>query len=250
MTRNPVKARLLAGEVARGLWLNLETPVAAEIAAQAGFDWGLIDCEHGVFDPAGVRTRLMALAQAGAEGVVRLPGAQPWMIQQVLDAGARGIMVPRVEAAGTAAAIVAAGRYPPAGSRGMAAAITRGGGYGGDPLHRAQAADDMLVALQIETRAGLDAIEAIAAVDGVDVLFVGPADLAMDLGLDMGAPAHAAILSEALDRIAAAGAIPGILAFGPAEAASLRAAGARMLGVGSDVALLAGAMRQLEEATR
>ncbi|MEM7711263.1 MAG: aldolase/citrate lyase family protein [Pseudomonadota bacterium] len=230
--------RLRAGETLRGLWQTLPGPEAAEIAARAGFDWLVIDGEHGPWDPGDIRRRLIAAPDAA----VRVPVGEAWVIKQALDLGARTILVPMVHSAGEAAAAVAACRYPPAGLRGVGAMVARAAMYGLDPDYVDRADEEISVWVQAESRAALDDLDAICAVPGLDCVFLGPADLAADMGKAAYDPAVHAALEDAIGRIAAAGLAPGIFAADPERWA---AAGARVVALGADGMVLARGLRAL-----
>ncbi|MER2533801.1 MAG: 4-hydroxy-2-oxoheptanedioate aldolase [Rhizobiaceae bacterium] len=245
---NRFKRALRDGRPQIGLWLGLANPYTAELCAGAGFDWLLIDGEHA---PNTIPTMLAQLQAIGGasqgEAVVRLPIGETWMIKQVLDLGAQTILVPMVETAEQARALVRAVRYPPAGVRGVGAALARASAFNriGDYLRTADAEICLLV--QVENRAGLEALDAIASVDGVDGVFVGPADLAADMGFlgRPGAPEVQAAVEDALLRIHSHGKAAGILTSDGALARRYLDLGATFVAVGSDVGLLVGATSAL-----
>lgn len=166
--------RVRGGESVVGTFLNLGSPLAAEICARAGFDFAVVDLEHGAGTEAELIPTLQALGSCGA--IVRVESAERPRVQRALDAGADGVMVPRVGSAAEAVAAVAATRYPPRGARGVAY-MNRGADFGAGAPEA-----DALVAIQVETRGAVDEAREIAGIDGVDVLFVGPADLGAALG--------------------------------------------------------------------
>jgi 2-keto-3-deoxy-L-rhamnonate aldolase RhmA len=169
-----ITERVRGGESAVGTFLNLGSPLAAEICARAGFDFAVVDLEHGAGTEAELIPTLQALGSCGA--IVRVESAERPRVQRALDAGADGVMVPRVGSAAEAVAAVAATRYPPRGARGVAY-MNRGADFGAGAPEA-----DALVAIQVETRGAVDEAREIAGIDGVDVLFVGPADLGTALG--------------------------------------------------------------------
>ncbi|WP_126283375.1 4-hydroxy-2-oxoheptanedioate aldolase [Burkholderia stagnalis] len=244
---NSFKAALARGDAQVGLWLGLANPYGAEVVAGAGFDWLLIDGEHAPNTVPTILAQLQAIAPYPSHPVVRVPWNDPVRIKQVLDVGAQSLLVPMVQSAGEAQAAVAATRYPPHGIRGVGSALARASRWNrvGDYLHRAN--DEMAVLVQVETRAGLDAIDAIARVDGVDGVFIGPADLAADLG-HLGNPAHPdvqAAIDGAIRAIKAAGKAPGILSADEAAARRYFDAGALFVAVGVDTTLLARSVERL-----
>lgn len=198
---NAFRALLQTGRPLAGMFCGMNSPVAAEAAAALGYDWVLIDMEHGAPEIPGVIAHLQAIAAGGAANMVRVPWNDPVIIKRVLDAGATAIMVPMVQNAEEASRAVAATRYPPAGIRGVAG-VTRATRFGltSDYIHRANA--EVYVVAQIETLAAVDALPGILAVDGLDAIFIGPTDLASSMGHpgDLG---HAEVLA-AVSRVAAA----------------------------------------------
>jgi 4-hydroxy-2-oxoheptanedioate aldolase len=239
LPRNTFKAALAEGRQQIGLWCSIPGAGVAEALAGCGFDWLLIDTEHTVTDLPTVQAMLAAAAPYPVHCAVRPGWNDAVEIKRLLDAGAQTILVPYVQSAEEAARAVAAVRYPPRGMRGVAA-VTRASRFGrvADYLSRADAEVCLLV--QVETAAALDRIEEIAAVAGVDGLFIGPADLAASMG-HPGRPDHpavrAAILS-AIGRIRAAGKPAGILSLDPALLAAAVAAGTTFTAVETDLSLL------------
>ena len=239
-TGNRFKDRLRGGTVQIGFWLSLADSYTAEICAGAGFDWLLIDGEHGPNDLRSILGQLQAVAAFPADAVVRVPVGETWMIKQLLDIGARTLLVPMVETAEQAEALVAAVRYPPRGRRGVGAAVARASGFDRDHGYMQRADIENCLLVQIETRLGLDNLEAIAAVDGVDGLFIGPADLSASLGHpgDPTAPAAQAAIDDGLRRIVAAGKAAGIIMGDEGLVRHAMSLGASFVAVGTDVALL------------
>ena len=244
---NRFKARLLRGDLQIGLWLALAGPYAAELCASAGFDWLLIDAEHAPNDNRSILSQLQAIAPYDSQPVVRPPIGESWMIKQLLDLGVETLLVPMVETASQAAEIVAATRYPPHGIRGVGSAIARASRWGADEAYLASANERMCVLLQIESRTGLDDLEAIAAVPGVDGVFIGPADLSASMGFlgNPGADEMVVAIESAIGRIRQTGRVAGILSTDPATARHYIDLGCRFVAVGADTVLLAGAARAL-----
>src|SRR6202789_1892670 len=208
---SPTAARwraLLAGQrPVTGMWVASGSPVVAEICAGSGVDWLLIDSEHAPNDLRSILAQLHAVAPYPVTPVVRPPVGDPVLIKQLLDLGVEVLLIPMVESAAQARALVAATRYPPDGIRGGGAALARasrwdrGGGYPQGP------AETVSLLVQIESAAGLEALPEIAAVDGVDGIFLGPADLAASLG-HLGEQAHpegTGAVEDAIKAIIAAG---------------------------------------------
>lgn len=244
---NTLKAALRAGKVQHGIWLTSGTSVLAELAGNAGFDWCLIDGEHGPNTLSEMLPQLQALAISGTAPVVRIAGAEAWMVKQVLDLGCQTILVPMVDDAETAARMARAMRYPPQGNRGMGAVLARASRFGSiaDYPHSANA--QMCLMVQAESASSVANIDAIAATDGVDGVFVGPADLSADMGYP-GQPDHPqveAAIDHLIARTVAAGKIAGIITFDQSRFVEYVQKGVTFLGVGGDLLILNTALRNL-----
>ena len=244
---NPFKLALRRGQAQIGLWLAMAAPYTAELCANAGFDWLLLDGEHSPLDLRTALAQLQAIAPYRSHAVVRPPVGDAVLIKQLLDIGASTLLVPMVETEEQARHLVAATRYPPRGIRGVGAGIARASrwGYVGDYLARAD--DQVCLLLQIETKRGLDNLDAIMALDGVDGLFLGAADLSASLGY-LGQPSHPAVLeamADAIGRIRAAGKAPGVLTTDPAQARHFLDLGCLFVAVGVYTLLLAQATQAL-----
>jgi len=224
-----------------GLWQALANPYTAEICAGAGFDWLLIDAEHGPNDLPLVLQQLQAVESSDTEAVVRLPCGDAALIKQYLDIGARTLLIPMVESASQASNIVAATRYPPRGVRGVGSAIGRASRWNRAPDYLHTAEQDICLLLQVESIAGMDACSEIAATDGVDGVFIGPSDLAAALG-HLGHPGHHDVqtaIESMLTNILAAGKAAGTLAADETLARKYLNAGMQFVAVGTDVTILA-----------
>ena len=237
---NTFKKALAAGDLRVGLWVALADGYAAELCATCGFDWLLIDGEHAPNDLRSTLAALQSVAAYPAHPVVRIPRADDALIKQVLDIGATTVMVPMVESADQARQLVRAMRYPPHGIRGVGSGIARSARWSqyGNYLHEANERVCLLV--QVETREALSQVGDIAAVEGVDGVFIGPADLAASFGL-LGQPTHPevkAAIEEGIRAIANAGKAPGILCADEALARRYIDVGARFVAVGVDTSLL------------
>lgn len=245
MPHNRFKSRLRAGEAQIGLWVGLADANAAEIGAVAGFDWLLIDGEHGPNDLRTILAQLQAVNGYDASPIVRPPEGTTVAIKQLLDIGAQTLLIPMVNTPEQAESLVAATRYPPQGVRGVAGA--RGARWGQVEGYWAKADDEVCLIVQIETLEAIDNLEAIAAVEGVDALFVGPSDLAGAMGHlgNVGHPEVVEAVNDALARIQAAGKPAGILALQPDVARGCLDAGATFVAVGVDTLLLARSAAQL-----
>ena len=238
--RNTLKAALDRGEMQSGLWLAMASPLGAELAGNAGFDWCLIDAEHGPNTLTTIMAQLQALAGTRAQPVVRVPFGADWILKQVLDLGVQTLVVPMVNTAEQARRVAAAVRYPGQGVRGMGAVLSRASGYGEIVDYVTSANDEICLFVQIESAEAVANVDEIAAVDGVDGLFVGPADLSADMG-HVGQPGHPrvqAAIAQAHAAAQAAGKVAGTITFDPAEFHSLAAQGVRFLGLGGDVQVL------------
>jgi 4-hydroxy-2-oxoheptanedioate aldolase len=244
---NTFKASLTSGKAQIGLWLGLGTANTAELAATAGFDWLLVDGEHGPSDVPLILAQLQAIAASGSHPVVRPPIGETWLIKQLLDIGAQTLLVPMVETAAQAEQLVRATRYPPHGVRGVGAALARASAYNGIPDYLTTANDQICLLVQVESVAAMAQIEAIAAVDGVDGIFIGPSDLAADMGHlgKPGAPEVQAAVDHGIARIIAAGKPAGILTADMTLAHHYIALGASFVAVGTDVTTFASALRSL-----
>lgn len=246
LPRNAFKQALAKGERQIGLWSGLASPIAADILAGAGFDWIVIDGEHGPNDITTLLPQLQAMRGGTAEPVFRVPWNDMVIIKRALDVGARTLLIPFIQNAEEARRAVAATRYPPLGIRGVSV-TPRANDYGRVQNYHKNAHLDTCVLLQLETRAALKEIEAVAAIDGVDGIFIGPSDLAADFG-HLGNPKHPdvqAAIKDAAARIRAAGKSAGFLTGALDDIEPLIEMGFNFTAVGSDVGLLARGAEQL-----
>ncbi|RFB95373.1 2,4-dihydroxyhept-2-ene-1,7-dioic acid aldolase [Rhizobium leguminosarum bv. trifolii] len=237
---NHFKRKLMAGQSQIGLWCGLPGSYAAEIVAPAGFDWLLFDTEHSPSDVLTVLPQLQAVAPYSASPVVRPAFNDSVLIKRFLDIGVQTLLVPYVQNEEEAMAAVAAIRYPPRGTRGVSA-LTRATRFGRVPSYAQIAEREICLLLQIETREALDRLESIAAVEGVDGIFIGPADLAASFG-HPGQPGHPEVvvaIEGAIRRLKALGKPAGILTPDEKFAARCISLGTLFTAVGVDVALLA-----------
>lgn len=252
MPSNLFKQRLRQGQWQVGLFLGLASAYSTEILAGTGFDWLVIDAEHSPNHLPGVLAQLQAAAAYPVQMLVRPMSHDPALIKQYLDAGAQTLLVPLVDDAAQALALVRAVRYPPEGIRGVAASLARAALWNGVADYVTHANAEVCLVVQVETRQGLENLDAILAVDGVDAVFIGPADLAASLG-HLGEPAHPevrAAIEGALRRIADSGKAAGVFVTDPALAAKYRELGACFVAVGGDTTLLRGAALKLANAFR
>jgi 4-hydroxy-2-oxoheptanedioate aldolase len=181
MPINHFKRALAQRSFQAGLFLGLGNPLSAEILAGCGFDFLLIDAEHGANDVRSVQAQLQAIAASAVPALVRAPNHDAALIKQLLGVGAQTLLLPMVDTAAQAAALVSAMRYPPRGIRGVGTALERGARWNGVAGYFAHVEEQNCLIVQVESRAGLANVEAIAAVEGVDALFIGPADLAASM---------------------------------------------------------------------
>jgi len=237
---NQLKRNLRDGRAQIGLWSQFASPIVVDVLAGSGFDFLVLDTEHGPSELPTVLEQLRALTGGTASGVVRVAWNDPIQFKRLLDVGAQSLLVPFVQNADEARRAVAATRYPPQGIRGVAVA-TRANRYGRVKGYFDRAHDELCVLVQLETRVALGNLESIAAVEGVDGLFVGPSDLAAGLGHlgDSGHPEVRAAIDDAIPRICATGKRAGILAPIEADARHWLELGCLFVAVGSDVGLLA-----------
>lgn len=247
MQRNTFKQSLLAGKPQYGLWLGLSESFSAEICAGAGFDWLLIDAEHGPNDLRTILSQLQATAPYCSQPVVRPPQGDHVLIKQLLETGVQTLLIPMVESAAQAAGLVQAMRYPPEGIRGVGSALARASRWGRIGDYALRANDEMCLLVQVETRAGMENLDAIMQVAGVNGVFFGAADLAASCG-HLGQSTHpeiVAMIKDGLRRVSAVGKAGGVLCGERALALEYRDAGARFIAVGVNTLLLAAATSAL-----
>ena len=238
---NPFKTALSARQPQIGLWLSMADPYLAEAAATTGYDWLLIDGEHAPNDLRSTLGALQAVASHPAQPVVRVVEGSTALIKQMLDIGVKTLLVPMVDTAEQARGIVAATQYPPLGIRGVGSALARASRWNRIPDYLQQANDAMCVLVQIETREALKNLPQILDVEGVDGVFIGPADLSADMGF-AGNPQHPevqAAIEQAIAQILSAGKAPGILMANEPLAKRYLELGALFVAVGVDTTLLA-----------
>jgi 4-hydroxy-2-oxoheptanedioate aldolase len=250
--RNIFKSSLSSHQPSFGLWLALADPYSAELCATAGFDWLVIDQEHAPNDLRSTLAQLQAVAPYPVQTIVRPPLGEVHVIKQLLDIGAQTILVPMMESAEQATQMVRAMKYPPAGIRGVGAAIARSSRWQAIPDYLQGANDEVCLLVQIETQAGLNNIEAIANVEGVDGLLIGPSDLAASFGL-LGQSTHPlvhAAIEKAVSRIRATGKAAGILGTDEQTTRDYIQFGCNFVAVGADTMLLANAARDLAKRFR
>jgi len=245
--KNMFKTALKDGKLQLGLWQALTSPVTVEICGNAGYDWLLIDAEHAPNDLPLLVEQLRALKGSPSHPIVRPPIGETWIIKQLLDIGAQTLLVPMVESGEQAKSLVRAMLYPPHGVRGVGAALARASGYNSIPDYLKTANDEVCLLLQIESRTGIEVLDEITCTDGVDGVFIGPADLAADMG-HLGHPGHAAVqaaVEDAIRRIVGHGKAAGVLTSDLGLARRYADIGATFVGIGNDVTLLGNAAGKL-----
>lgn len=237
---NHFKRAIKAGRSQIGLWCSLASNISVEIVAGSGFDWLLLDTEHSPNELNMVYGQLQAVMENQVQPIVRPPWNDQVMIKRFLDAGVQTLLVPMVQTVEEAEQAVASTRYPPRGVRGFASA-SRSSRFGRVKDYHTRCEEEICVLVQIETKQGLDNLEAIAAVEGVDGVFIGPGDLSAGLGYlgDQGNPAFRPVLEDAMRRIKATGKAPGILTGDEALARRCIELGCLFTAVGADSGILA-----------
>lgn len=247
MPINHFKQRLRSGQAQIGLWLGLADAYCAELAANAGFDWLLIDGEHAPNDLRGMLAQLQAVAPYPSQAMIRPVIGNTALIKQVLDIGAQTLLVPMVETAEQARQLVKAVHYPPTGVRGVGSALARASRWNSIAGYLDHADAQMCLLVQIENKEGLANLDEIVAVDGVDGVFIGPADLSAAMG-HRGNPGHPevqAVIEDAIVRISKAGKAAGILSADEKLARRYIELGAAFVAVGVDTTVLMRGLRDL-----
>ena len=242
-----LKKRIQSGEAVNGCWLNLGSALTAEIVGTAGFDWVLIDLEHGAGVEKDVLSQLQALEHTNTAALVRVESSERQRIHRVLDVGAEGVMCPHINNSAEAKKVVSGLRYPPEGNRGVAKMV-RATGFGKNfNDYSATANENIVGVVQIETGEALKHLDEIAAVDGVDVLFIGPADLTMSLGIfgQFDHPLFVDALKATVSAAQKAGKAAGILLFNPDHYNTYYEMGIRMIACGADATFVADGARNM-----
>ena len=242
--KNAFKAALAGGQPQIGCWVGMANAYAAEIAATAGFDWLLVDGEHAPNDLNSILEQVRVIEGSGSHPVARLPIGETWMIKQYLDAGVQSLLVPMVESGDQAAELVSAVRYPPHGVRGVGSALARASRFAAIPDYLTTADEQICLLVQVENLAGMAALDDILATQ-VDGVFIGPSDLAADMGHigQAGHPEVVAAVLDAIERIVAAGKAAGILTLDPVMQRKCLDLGATFVATDIDVTLFAKALR-------
>lgn len=247
MPQNQFKSNLHAGQTQFGLWLGLGETFSAEICAGAGFDWLLIDAEHGPNDLRSILSQLQAIAPYASHPVVRPSQGDHVLIKQLLETGVQTLLIPMVETAEQAEGLVEAMRYPPAGIRGVGSALARASRWGRIDNYADEANEQMCLLVQVETCLGYENLASILAVEGIDGIFFGAADLAASYGY-LGQSNHPEIveaIGNGLQKVASAGLAGGVLCNDKLLNARYMQMGARFVAVGVDALLLTAATTAL-----
>lgn len=244
---NPFKTALKNGETVFGCWVALADAFAAELMGTAGFDWLVIDGEHAPNDLRSILAQLQALEASESHAVVRVPIGDTRILKQVLDAGAQTVLIPMVDHVDQARQLVRDVTYPPHGDRGVGYALSRASRFNEIADYGTTADDQICLLVQVESVKGIASLDDILTLDGIDGVFIGPADLAADMGHmgNAGHPDVQEVIMDALARIKAAGKAPGILSVHDPMTEAALAAGAQFVAVGADILLLGSAARAL-----
>jgi 4-hydroxy-2-oxoheptanedioate aldolase len=245
--QNRFKRQLAEGVPQYGLWAALADSYVVEVLASAGFDWLLVDNEHAPNDVRSTLAQLQTIAAYPTQAIVRPVLSDAAMIKQLLDIGAQTLLLPMIDSQEQARNAVAATRYPPEGIRGVGSALARASRWNRVPHYLQNSAHEICVLVQVETVKGMENLKDIAAVDGVDGVFFGPADLSASMGLlgKPGDPKVRAAVCEGIKTVCAAGKAAGVLAPDRAFAAEYVEAGATFVAIGTDTGLLSSAASQL-----
>lgn len=246
---NKFKTAIQQGKKQYGIWNGIPHSYAAEILAGAGFDWVLIDAEHAPFSMDQIIIQLQAMSRYNVTPILRLPNANPVYMKTLMDAGVQSFIIPMVEDAKTAELMAKAVRYAPDGIRGVGTALSRAAQWNRVNDYFKLANDQMCVIAQIESVKGVKALDDILAVEGIDVIFLGPADLAGTMG-HLGNPSHPdvqEVVNQTLNKIVESGKTAGVLTSSKELIANYSGQGANMIGVGLDTIILAKATKELAE---
>lgn len=250
LIKNRFKQAMAEGRTQAGFWISLGSAYATEAIAGAGYDWLLLDGEHSPIETESTLAMLQAVAGYPVSAVLRPAANDAVLIKRALDVGAQTLLIPFVESADEARTAVSAMRYPPRGRRGVGGATVRATRFGRIAGYATRCEEELCLLVQAETRRSLENLEEIASVDGVDGVFIGPADLAADLGFP-GQPAHPEVvraIEDAIRRVHACGKACGILTMDADLAGRFVELGCSFVAIGVDVVLLArGSERSLKE---
>lgn len=247
LTPNTFKTAIREGRTTYGIWNGIPHVYAGEICAGAGFDWVVVDGEHAPFDLQSMIHQVQSIELHGIPAIVRIPNDDASVIKQLLDAGARNIIVPMIESGRQAEGIARSMSYPPRGIRGVGTALSRAAQWNRVKDYFNRADKEVCCIAQVESVRGVEALDEILDVEGIDVILLGPADLAASMGL-LGQPGHSEVVEQVkrcIKRIVAAGKAAGFLTVSDRLIREYRDCGATMVGVGLDSLLLAKATEAL-----
>lgn len=244
---NTFKQQIQPGKRSFGIWNGLPGPYTAEICAGAGFDWVCIDGEHAPFDLNDLLQNLQSVELHAATPIIRIPSADPTIIKQLTDMGAQNILIPMIESVQQAETVAKAMRYPPHGSRGVGMALARAAQWDRVNNYHEKADAQMCCIGQVESVKGVAVLDDLLQVEGLDVVFIGPADLAATMGYlgQAGHPEVVALVVDCIRRIRKAGKAAGFLTTSKKLIDAYTEAGSQMIGVGLDALLLAQATSAL-----
>jgi len=246
---NKFKQRLINGELQFGIWNGINNTIVAEILAGSGFDWILIDAEHGPFDIGTIQHQLQAISRFNIPVVVRPPVGEQILVKQLMDIGVQSLLVPVVETADHARNCARYMRYPPEGVRGVGTALARAAQWNRVDQYFEKSNEQMCLTVQVETLKGVQNLEAILEIKDVDAVFIGPADLAASMGY-LGQPGHPDVVAKVnycLEKITSSNKQAGILTGSKELMSNYIAKGVKMVGVGIDTLLLSSAAKELAE---
>ncbi len=247
INENKFKKDLKGDKRLFGLFMGIPNTTVAELCAGAGFDWVLIDGEHGTFDLQSTMAHLQTIAAYPIPSIVRVVEGQTAILKQILDVGAQSVLIPMVDTAEQAEQVVRACKYPPAGVRGLGTALARAAQWNRIPDYLHKANDEICVIVQIETVTAVKNIDAISAVEGVDAVFIGPSDLSASMGF-IGQQDHPEVVEtvcQGIKSINSAGKQAGVLAVTKDLVKVYSDAGAKFIGVGVDTALFSNVTKKL-----
>lgn len=243
---NQLSTRLREGGVFVGLWLMTPSLSFGELVRGAGIDFVVIDLEHGLHTLDTLVDMLRCVQGGRTAAIVRVPSHDPTLVSRVLDRGADGVMIPRVDDRETACRMAAAARFPPQGTRGLALRALRASGYGAEADYRSRSDRDALVIVQLESRQAIDRAVSIGSAPGVDLAFIGPADLAADLGLEGldNQDEFRGLVDSKIEELRKAGVTVGTVPYGGHDARTMARAGVQLLITGSDIGIMSAGLQQ------
>jgi 4-hydroxy-2-oxoheptanedioate aldolase len=244
---NEFKKRLNSGKTQFGIWSCLTSEMVTELLATTDIDWICIDGEHSPNQLTEMRRQLLSIDHSGTSAIVRVPSGEDWILKQVMDIGAQTVLVPMVDTAEQAEQLVRAVNYPPHGIRGVGAYGTRAAKFGTTTEYLSTANEQICLIIQIESMRAIENLDAILAVDGIDAVFIGPADLSADMGF-LGAPESPevqSVINDAFAKIIASDKAAGTLSLNPMLAQKQTEMGVDFIAVGMDVELLGNAASAL-----